>query len=498
MVSIIVDNVLDNAVITNKKHIGDKMLNKKLFSTSVLLNTLVILSMLASQSTIAKPKRPILPLEQLKQFSEVYSRIKQDYVEEVDDKKLITDAISGMLSGLDPHSAFLDEEAFTELRVGTSGEFGGLGIEVGMENGFIKVISPIDDTPAKKAGIKAGDLIIRLNDISVKGKTLNDAVKIMRGKPGEPIDLLIVREGKDAPFKITIIRAIIKVKSVKSRMLEDGYGYVRISSFQSKTPTGVREAINALKEQSNGKLKGLILDLRNNPGGVLSGAVGVSDTFLREGRIVYTEGRIPDAVMRYDAAPDDYLDDAPLVVLVNQGSASASEIVAGALQDHKRALIVGKKTFGKGSVQTVLPLDEKTAVKLTTARYFTPLGRSIQAEGIHPDVVIEDLKIKKTEKSKDQVAPLSEADLSGHLANPNDDKEAIKPKTSSDKNKNDSEKSNKAGDKKGTKKPSTKALAEEDYPLYEALNMLKGMALIQAMNKKAPVKPDANLGTEKK
>lgn len=450
---------------------GEEMLKNNLFATRVIASTVGVLSIIISNASFAKPiHRPILPLEQLKQFSEVYSRIKQDYVEEVDDKKLITDAISGMLSGLDPHSAFLDEEAFTELRVGTSGEFGGLGIEVGMENGFIKVIAPIDDTPAEKAGIKAGDLIIRLNDISVKGTTLNDAVKIMRGKSGEPIDLLIVREGKDAPFKVTIVRAVIKVKSVKSRILEDGYGYVRISSFQSKTPSGVKDAITALKEQSKGKLKGLILDLRNNPGGVLSGAVGVSDTFLRKGRIVYTEGRVADAVMSYDAGQDDYLDDAPLVVLVNQGSASASEIVAGALQDHKRALIVGKKTFGKGSVQTVLPLGEKTAVKLTTARYFTPSGRSIQAKGIEPDIVIQDLEIKKNDKKgKDKINPLSEADLSGHLSNPNNKK--TEKKEASDAKE-------KANDK--SKQPK-KILAEEDYALYEALNILKSMHLIQSI-----------------
>lgn len=457
-------------------NIGENMRTKSLSTSRIFTVAFIFLTFSTNQPVFAKSNTLNLPLEELKQFSEVYSRIKQDYVEDVDDKKLITDAISGMLAGLDPHSAFLDEEAFTELRVGTSGEFGGLGIEVGMESGFIKVIAPIDDTPAEKAGIKAGDLIIRLNDVSIKGTTLNDAVKIMRGKPGEPIDLLIVREGKDAPLKIHLIRAIIKVKSVKSRILETGYGYLRISSFQSKTPTGVKNAITDLKKQSDGKLKGLVLDLRNNPGGVLSGAVGVSDAFLRSGRIVYTEGRIQDALMSYDASADDFLDDAPLVVLVNQGSASASEIVAGALQDHKRALIVGKKTFGKGSVQTVLPLDEKTAVKLTTARYFTPLGRSIQAKGIEPDITIEDLEIKKSDKKKDEITPLAEADLSGHLSNPSD---GATKEADQEKKKDETE------DKKVVKKAVKKGiLAEEDYPLYEALNILKSMNLIQAMNKK--------------
>lgn len=439
--------------------------NKSLFP-ALVLGAFIGLIVTINLNVSAKSNNNVLPLEQLRQFSEVYSRIKNDYVEEVDDKKLITDAISGMLTGLDPHSAFLDEEAFTELRVGTSGEFGGLGIEVGMENGFIKVIAPIDDTPAQKAGIKSGDLITRLNDVSIKGKTLNDAVKLMRGKVGEPIDLIIMREGENSPFKMTIVRAVIKVKSVKQRILESGFGYVRISSFQSKTTAGVRKAVKKLIDENNAPLKGLVLDLRNNPGGVLTGAVGVSDVFLREGNIVYTEGRASDALMRYDATSDDLLEDAPLVVLINQGSASASEIVAGALQDHKRALIVGQKSFGKGSVQTVLPLDDKTAVKLTTARYFTPSGRSIQAKGIVPDIPVESLQIKKTGKKKKAdlvVAPLSEADLSGHLSNPSSPDDSESKDTVVDK----------APDKN---------LAEEDYLLFEALNVLKSMDLVQSMN----------------
>jgi len=437
-------------------------INKSLI-TGLLLGAVISLLLTANYNISAKSSTPILPLTQLKQFSEVYSRIKQDYVEDVDDKKLITDAISGMLSGLDPHSAYLDEDAFTELRVGTSGEFGGLGIEVDMENGFIKVIAPIDDTPAKKAGLESGDLIIRLNEKSVKGMTLGDAVKIMRGKPGEPIDLLIVREGKNKPFKVTIIRAIIKVKSVKFRILESGYGYVRISSFKSKTTDGVKEALETLKKENNNKkLKGLVLDLRNNPGGVLTGAVGVSNIFLRKGNIVYTKGRVADALMRYDATPDDLLEDAPLVVIINQGSASASEIVAGALQDHQRALIVGQKSFGKGSVQTVLQIDEKTAVKLTTARYFTPTGRSIQAKGIVPDIPIASLEIKKNDEKAENVKVLSEANLSGHISNPNGENKITEEE----------------------KKTTNKILAEDDYLLFEALNVLKSMNLIQAMNDK--------------
>ena len=334
--------------------------------------------------------RATLPVEELRTFSDVFGRIKNDYVVDVDDKELIENAIRGMLSGLDPHSSYLDAEEFTELQVGTTGQFGGLGIEVGMEDGFVKVIAPIDDTPAERAGVQAGDLIIRLDDTPVKGMTLNDAVKIMRGKPGSSIELTIVREGLDKPIKVNITRDIIKVKSVRARMLDPGYGYLRISQFQSKTADYMVDAIDELIKENKGALKGLILDLRNNPGGVLNGAVAVSDAFLTKGMIVYTEGRIADSRLRFNATPDDIIDGAPLVVLVNQGSASASEIVAGALQDHKRAIIIGAKTFGKGSVQTILPLSSDSALKLTTARYYTPSGRSIQAEGITPDIVAGD------------------------------------------------------------------------------------------------------------
>lgn len=409
-----------------------------------------------------------LPLEHLQKFTEVYARIQQDYVETPDSKEMMNNAIRGMLTGLDPHSDYLDAEAFKELQVGTSGEFGGLGIEVGMEDGFVKVISPIDDTPAQRAGLEAGDLIIRLDDKPVKGMTLNDAVKVMRGKPGEPIKLLIVRDGKDKPFTISVTRDIIKVKSVKSRMLEDGYGYLRISSFQSRTTEALLEAISELQKESKGDLKGVVLDLRNNPGGVLNAAVGVSDAFLNEGKIVYTEGRVDDAKMEYNAHAGDEINNAPIVVLVNQGSASASEIVAGALQDHKRALILGQKTFGKGSVQTVLPLDEKTALKLTTARYFTPKGRSIQADGIHPDIEIEPLRLAEDkEDDGEKISPLSEKDFEKHLSNPTQEEgtlttdEAVKTP--------DDVKKDEAKDK---------SLAKDDYQLYEALNILKGMNLV--------------------
>lgn len=413
-----------------------------------------------------------LPLEHLQKFTDVYARIQQDYVETPDGKEMMNNAIRGMLSGLDPHSDYLDEESFKELQVGTSGEFGGLGIEVGMEDGFVKVISPIDDTPAQRAGIEAGDLIIRLDDKPVKGMTLNDAVKIMRGKPGDAIKLLIVREGKDKPFTVSVTRDIIKVKSVKSRMLEDGYAYLRISSFQSRTTETLIDAIAKLKEENKGDLRGIVLDLRNNPGGVLNAAVGVSDAFLNSGKIVYTEGRVADAKMEYNARAGDEINNAPIVVLVNQGSASASEIVAGALQDHKRALILGQKTFGKGSVQTVLPLDEKTALKLTTARYFTPSGRSIQAEGIQPDIEIKQLRLAEDEDEGEKIAPLSEKDFDKHLSNPTqeEDEKATEKvaKTPADV-------------KKGEAKD--KSLAKDDYQLYEALNILKGMDLVLKLQK---------------
>jgi carboxyl-terminal processing protease len=407
--------------------------------------------------------RATLPVEELRTFSDVFGRIKNDYVVDVDDKELIENAIRGMLSGLDPHSSYLDAEEFTELQVGTTGQFGGLGIEVGMEDGFVKVIAPIDDTPAQRAGVQAGDLIIRLDDTPVKGMTLNDAVKIMRGKPGSTIMLTIVREGLDKPIKISITRDIIKVKSVRARMLDPGYGYLRISQFQSKTADYMVDAIEDLKKENKGALRGLILDLRNNPGGVLNGAVAVSDAFLTKGMIVYTEGRIADSRLRFNATPDDIIDGAPLVVLVNQGSASASEIVAGALQDHKRAIIIGAKTFGKGSVQTILPLSSDSALKLTTARYYTPSGRSIQAEGITPDIVLETIEVAQVESN---IEPLKESDLTHHLENGNGDKP--RKDKGADKESDMDDDSSKG-----------ESLVKDDYMLYEALNLLKGLVILQ-------------------
>jgi len=407
-----------------------------------------------------------LPLAQLQNFTNIYAKIKADYVEKVDDKTLLTHAIRGMLSGLDPHSSYLDPEQYQELRIGTTGQFGGLGIQVGMEDGFVKVIAPIDDTPAFRAGMEAGDLIIRLDDKPVKGMTLDGAVKLMRGEPGSDIVLTVVRVGRDKPFKVTITRDIIKVKSVKNRMLEPDFGYVRISNFQSKTGSHLLDAIKKLRKENKGKLKGLILDLRNNPGGVLHAAAEVSDLFLHKGKIVYTEGRIENSYMEFNAKPGDVLDGAPLIVLINGGSASASEIVAGALKDHKRGIIVGSKSFGKGSVQTIQELPSGGAVKMTTARYFTPSGRSIQAEGIEPDIKLERVKITKLDDPK--VSSVKEADLSGHLANP---KNGDSEETS--KNKGDKKQSKKDSKKEKEKKP----LSSTDYQLYEALNLLKGLSI---------------------
>jgi len=315
------------------------MLKNLRTSTWFLSGTLLGLSLAIGHSVFALKDSEQIPFEDLQAFTEVFSKVKSDYVEAVDEKKLIEDAIRGMLNGLDPHSAFLNTSEFSDLKIGTTGQFGGLGIEVGMENGFVKVISPIDDTPASRAGVQASDLIIKLDEKSVKGMSLNDAVKIMRGKPNTTIDLTIVREGEAKPLVITITREIIRVKSVKNRMLEPGYGYIRITNFQSRTTTDLLKAISDLQKQT--RLKGMILDLRNNPGGVLNGAVGVSDAFIEDGMIVYTEGRIDDSSHRYLATPGDSLNGSPLVVLINGGSASASEIVAGALQDHKRAIILG-------------------------------------------------------------------------------------------------------------------------------------------------------------
>ncbi len=433
---------------------------------------------MAEKETIATP----LPVEELHAFTEVFGQIKSSYVEPVSDKQLFTDAIKGMVGGLDPHSAYLDADDFKELQAGTQGEFGGLGIEVGMEDGLIKVISPIEDTPAYIAGVKAGDLILKLDDTLVKGMSLNDAVKRMRGKPGSKIVLTILRKNEHKPLIITVVRAVIKVQSVKAKLIEPGYAFVRITQFQEHTGENLSTALDKLVKENKGALKGLVLDLRNDPGGLLDGAVAVSAAFLApDALVVYTDGRTEEAKMHLTASPEYYLHgnakndyekiipasikSVPMIVLVNGGSASASEIVAGALQDHKRAVIMGTQTFGKGSVQTVLPLGNNTAIKLTTARYYTPGGRSIQAKGIVPDIIVDDPSSSGT----DSVFNLRESDLDKHLTN---DKQADdKADFSHNKNpesKNDSESS--APVEFGTK---------SDYQLNQAVNLLKGMSILQ-------------------
>lgn len=392
-----------------------------------------------------------LPLDELRAFADVFNHIRLSYVEEVDDKTLLENAIRGMLNGLDPHSTYLDKKSYNDLQVSSTGEFGGLGMEVGMENGFIKVITPIDDTPAAKAGIQSGDLIIKLDGKAVKGMSLNQAVNTMRGKRGSDIDVTLIREGRREPFELTVTRDTIKVVSVRSKTLEPGYGYIRIAQFQEKTANEFRNELTKLKGKHD-TLKGLVIDLRNNPGGILHSSVEIVDTILETGLVVYTEGRLETSYFEYSASPGDLSNGTPIVVLINGGSASASEIVAGALQDHHRAVIMGTDSFGKGSVQTVVPLSEKHAIKLTTARYFTPNGRSIQAQGIAPDIVVDRARIEALPGAE----RITEADLLGHLSSDNGTENGSKKRDANEK----------------------KGLFNTDNQLYEALNLLKGIHIL--------------------
>lgn len=412
----------------------------------------------AKETTPTEQSTQRVPLEDVQRFSNAISEIKKYYVKPISDKELFDNAIRGMLSGLDPHSSYLNEDDFKELQTATNGEFGGLGIEVTMENGVVKVVTPLADTPAYKAGVKPGDYIIKLGSTSVEGLELKDAVNLMRGKPGSTIDLTILRKGQPKPLVLTLVREKIMIKSVKSKLLDNKYGYIRLTQFQVLTDKDMEQSIAQLKQQAGGQLRGLVLDLRNNPGGLLDSAIQVSDAFLDKDKkgnpemIVYTQGRLPGSKFTAMANPGDILDNAPIVVLINNGSASASEIVAGALKDNKRAIILGTRSFGKGSVQTVLPLDNKRGIKLTTALYFTPDGTSIQAKGITPDILVEEVSVPTTSDEKKNFSGFAEADLSGHIANKNE-KPAAKV-TNDEQN-----------------------LIHEDYQLYAALTILKGLAV---------------------
>lgn len=466
----------------NKYHFFKKA---GLVGSGLLLGFMLSVTYSAVAEKIARPE---LPLDDLRAFAEVFGKIKSDYVEPVEDKKLISEAISGMLTGLDPHSTYMDADAFKDMQASTQGEFGGLGIEVGMEDGLVKVVSPIEDTPAFAAGIKSGDLIFKLDETLVKGLSLNDAVKRMRGKPDTTIVLTVLRKNEGKPLVFTLTRAIIKNKSVKYKLTEPGYAYVRVTQFQEHTGEDLAKAIKSMRDENKGPFKGFVLDLRNDPGGLLNAAVGVSAAFLpKDELVVYTEGRAPDSKMQLTANPENYvrggaandyirdlpadLKTVPMTVLINSGSASASEIVAGALQDHKRATVLGTQSFGKGSVQTIMPMNNGAAIKLTTARYFTPNGRSIQAKGIVPDYIVED--------GTDQSNNIHEADLSRHLANPKDAQAEIAAKA------NVSTAKDAAKEKVSEKKFAEHAApiepaSKDDIQFTQAMNFLKGIPVVQS------------------
>jgi carboxyl-terminal processing protease len=442
-------------------------------NTIGVLLSLVLSTSCIADDKVATPDAGLLPLEELRTFTRVYDHVRNGYVDEIDDAKLLEYAIKGMISELDPHSAYLDKEAFADLQASTSGEFGGVGLEVSLDEGFIKVVTPIDDSPSAKAGIMSGDIVIRIDDKPVKGMDLNKAVNLMRGPKNSPIKITVMREGVDQPLDFNLLRDLIKVQSVRTRILEQDYFYIRLAQFQLDTG---KDVAKKLREQlkKNPDTKGVILDLRNNPGGVLQASVEVADAFLDGGQVVYTQGRLDNSNIGYNAEAGDITNNLPLVVLINDGSASASEIVAGALQDHKRAVIMGTRSFGKGSVQSVIPISNDRAIKLTTALYYTPNGRSIQAQGIEPDVDVERVEITAIQKGLDT----TEADLARHLGNSKGGKES----TSKDR---------------ANKRISSAELLKEDNQLHEALNLLKGLnifiqssPLAAAQTESAPIAPD--------
>ena len=406
--------------------------------------------MLSAGSASGDESNP-LPVDQLKAFGEIFDLVKEQYIRSVDDRELLQDAIRGMVGGLDPHSAYLTADEHQELQEGTSGEFGGLGIEITAEDGLIRIITPLDDSPAFDAGLLPGDLVTRVDGESVRDLSATEAAKRIRGQPGTPVTVTIVREGEDGPLEFTIIRDIVEVASVKSELIEPGFARIRISRFQTQTGARLLEEIRRVEEANGGPLSGAVIDLRNNPGGILSGAVSVADAFLDDGLIVYTEGRDPESREEYYAKPSDFLGGIPIVALVNGGSASAAEIVAGALQDRRRAVIAGTRTFGKGSVQTIVSLGDGSALKLTTSRYYTPSGHSIQARGIIPDIELPALRIEAAESRNS----ILEGNLPGHLESDAGAPAQTPPATASE------------------------SLAVEDFPLFQAINLLKGLALLR-------------------
>ena len=418
----------------------------------ILIKTNMLVSLHANENDVYK---------QLNLFGEVYERVRGEYVEKVTDKELIEAAINGMLQSLDPHSSYLTAESFDEMKVQTKGEFGGLGIEVTMENGLVKVVSPIDDTPAAKAGIKSGDYISHIDEEAVMGLSLSEAVERMRGKVNTEIKVTIIRNGEEK-FNVSITRAVIKITSIKTRSEKD-VGYLRITSFTQKTIKNLIKEFNKLDKSMNGKMKGLVLDLRNNPGGLLDQAISVSDAFLERGEIVSTRGRDNKGEQRFNATKGDITNGLPIVVLINGGSASASEIVAGALQDHKRGILLGTKTFGKGSVQTIIPVTSKGAIRLTTARYYTPAGISIQAKGIDPDIYVPQSKVEVLEKQKTR----KESDLRGHLEEESSEK--LNEKNINNDNKKD-------------KNINSDVI---DYQLNRAIELIRSISIYEAIKKAA-------------
>jgi carboxyl-terminal processing protease len=460
---------------------GSKLKVAGLVGIGVLAGALTTMQLQAFARNSLSP----LPLEELQQLAAVFGMVKSDYVESVDEKKLITDAISGMVAGLDPHSQYFDKKSFKEFREGTTGRFVGVGIEIGMEDGLVKVISPIEGSPAFRAGVKAGDLITKIDDTAVKGLTMDQAVKRMRGEPNTKVELQLFRKSESRTFPLTIVREEIRVQSVRAKLVEPGYGWLRVSQFQDRTVEDFVRKVDELYKQDP-HLKGMVLDLRNDPGGLLEGAVAISAAFLPSDVVVVTtNGQLSESKQTFKAVPQDYLrrgggdplrrlpealKRVPLVVLVNEGSASASEIVAGALQDHKRAIVMGAQTFGKGSVQTVRPLSADTALKITTARYYTPAGRSIQATGIVPDVLLDET----AEGNVFAALRMREADLDKHLPVGDEKKDAVREKAREDARK----KLEEASKRNETPKPLPEFGTAEDFPLVQALNRLKGKPVL--------------------